>query len=165
VKTLHIILHTMKLRSRIIGSTLALMLAPLAMQAQEAAAKTPLALRMAQMDTAFRALRPQVADAAKNDSSIKLVTRMETNAKAALAFEPAKKAQVAPDSQPAFGEGFQRELKVMVGMLERLNVALKANNNTGAAALVDSMAAQQRSSHMVYRIRPAGRGGRGGFSN
>ncbi|MBC8089069.1 MAG: hypothetical protein H7Z40_17535 [Phycisphaerae bacterium] len=158
-------LHFMKQHYRFMAGAIALALAPLSVHAQEAAPKTPLALRMAQMDTAFRALRPQVADAAKNDSSIKLVTKMETNAKAALAFEPTKKTQVAADSQPAFAEGYQRELKVMVGMLERLNVALKANNNTGAAALVDSMAAQQRASHMVYRIRPAGRGGRGGSPN
>lgn len=158
----------MKLRTRFALAAVAAVLAPLSLQAQEPAApaapKTPLALRMAQMDTAFKALRPQVADASKNDSSIKLVAKMETNAKAALAFEPAKKAQIAPDSQTVFVEGFQKELKVMVGLIERLNAALKANNNTGAAALVDSMAAQQRGSHMVYRIRPAGRGGRGGAS-
>lgn len=159
----------MKVRTRVLGAAIALALAPLSLSAQGGppagppGPKSPLAQRMAQMDTALRALRPQVADAAKNDSSIKLVTRMEENAKAALAFEPAKKAQVAADSQAMFVDGFKRELNVMVGMLGRLNAALKANNNAGAATLVDSVAAQQRASHMVYRIRPAG-GGRGGAS-
>lgn len=150
----------MKHRSRIAAVAFALALVPLTVSAQDAAPKTPLGQRMDAMNVAFRALGPMVADPAKNDSSVKLVATMVENASAALSFEPAKKAQVAADSQPQFVEGFQRELKVMVGMIERLQVALKANNNTSAAAIVDSMRTQQRSSHTVYRIRPAG--GRGG---
>lgn len=153
----------MKFRCRLAGAVFALALAPLALHAQPEAPKTPLGTKMNDLNIAFRALGPQVADPAKNDSSIKLVTIMETNAKAALAFEPAKKAQIAADSQPQFVEGFQRELKVMVGLIERLNVALKAGKNPDAVAIMDSVRTHQRSSHMVYRIRPAG--GRGGSQN
>ncbi len=150
----------MHLRIRQLG-TLCVLACALARPAfgQDNAEKTPLGKKMSAMNTAFKAVGRQIDDPSKNASTLEQLAIIETNAKAALTFEPEKKAQVPAADQAKFVADYQAGIKEFLVTVDKMRAALKAGNNADAAKVLDSMKDLQRDSHKEFRIKKAGAGG------
>jgi cytochrome c556 len=116
-----------------------------------AEAETELGDKMDKIGGAFRALRKQVADPAKNQSSLEKIAIIRENAQAALKLEPAKKAELPADQQAKFVADYQAEMKKFLAMTDKLEAALKANNNEEAGKILASMGDHQKQSHKSFK--------------
>ena len=126
-------------------------------QAQEGKAKkgkapaTELGRHMAKMNDALRTLRDQITDGSMNADSIKLVAVIRENATAGLKLEPEKKMEIPAADQAKFVSGYREQLQDLVNLVGKLDAALKANNNTEAAKLLDDLGAAQKAGHKEYK--------------
>ncbi len=128
-----------------------------ALQAQEGQAKkgkapeTELGRHMASMNDALRTLRAQIADASKNADSLSQAATIRQHATAGMKLEPARKAEIPADAQAKFVAGFREGIKTLIGQVEKLEAALKANDNVAAAKLLDDLGATQKANHKEYK--------------
>ena len=148
----------MKKRLLIVSTCIALAFAPFARaeEAKPAAAKsdegeTELGGKMEKVNGAYRKLKRQIADPAKNAESLVLVATIKTNAEASLAFKPEKTADMPAAEQEKFVESYKAEMKKMLELVARLEVALQAGKNDEAAAVIKEMDAQQKTSHKDFK--------------
>jgi len=153
----------MKIRLPIFALVSALALMPV-LQAQDAAPKkmgpkepqTELGDKMEKMQGAYRRLGRQIADATKNEDSLKLVAVMRENAEAALKLVPAFKAEQPADKQEKFMADYNEQMKSLIGDIGKLETALKANNNDEAANVLKTLKTDMDDGHKEFRKpRPA----------
>ena len=146
----------MKIRSLLCTLSLALAL-PLGLNAQPPGGgekkepETELGKHMDKIGGAFRALRRQIADATKNEDSLKRVATIKENAQAALKLEPAFKAKQPAGEQAKFVANYQAKMKDFLADVDKLEAALKANDNATAAKLCDALKADQDEGHKEFR--------------
>ncbi len=112
--------------------------------------QTPLGEQMEKIGGAYRKLGRQINDATKNADSLALVATIKTAAAAALKFEPAKKADIPAADQAKFVADFQAKLKDFAATVDKLEAALKANDNATAAKLVDEMKTERSDGHKAF---------------
>jgi soluble cytochrome b562 len=112
---------------------------------------TELGEQMETISKSFRTLRRQAKDPAKNAASAKLAGKMLAAAKAGLEFEPAWKADQPAGEQADFVAGFQKEMKVFVGLLTDLEKAFKDGDNDKANAIVGKLRDHQKKSHKSFK--------------
>ena len=113
--------------------------------------KTDLEKTMDKMNKAFRALRKQVADATKNDSSLTLVATIRTAAEAASKLIPEKAQDLPEADRPDFVARYRAGIKDLVAGLDKLEADLKAHNNTAAVADVKSIGSTERKNHKEFK--------------
>ncbi len=106
---------------------------------------------MEKMGGAFRALRRQISDAAKNDDSLKRLAVIRENAEASLKFEPARKAEIPSDKQKKFVADFRAEMKKFIELCGKLEAALKAGDNAAATKLCGAMGDAQKAGHKEFK--------------
>ena len=126
-----------------------LMVAPNEAHASEE--DTELTGNMEEISKTFRRLRRQVRDASKNADSAALAGEMLKHAKASLELEPAWKADQPESEQADFVAGFQKEMKVFVGLLEDLQAAFQADDTDKAVEVVAKLRDQQKKGHNAYK--------------
>ncbi len=150
----------MKLRIRHLGvvAALSLSLTRVAYGQQEEE-KTPLGKKMTAINTAFKAVGRQIDDPTKNADTMEQLNIIETNAKAALTLEPAKKEKVPAADQAKFMADYKAGMNKFIESVGKMRAALKAGKNADAAAWVDSLKTLQRDSHKDFRIRKPGQPG------
>ena len=119
--------------------------------AQKRQFETPLGDQMAKMSDALKALKGQVADASKNADSLKLIGTIRDAANASMKLDPAKKADIPAADQAKFVESYHEGLKNLVAQVGKVEAALKANDNAGAAKLLDEVDAAQKAGHKEYK--------------
>ena len=112
---------------------------------------TPLEDEMEAISKAFRTLRRQAKDPAKNAASAELAGKMHKAAVASLDFEPAWKAEQPAGEQADFVKGYKKEMEKFVGMLADLEKAFKADDNAKAEMIIGKLRDQQKSSHKEYK--------------
>ncbi len=112
--------------------------------------KTELGEQMEKMGGAYKKLGKQITDATKNEDSLKLVATIKTAATAALKFEPIKKKDLPAADQAKFVADYQAKLKEFIATVDKLDAALKANDNATAAKLVDEMKALSKEDHKAF---------------
>ena len=141
----------MKIRSLLCILSLALAL-PLGLNAQaEKEPQTELGAKMEKIGGAFRALRRQISDASKNADSLTKVATIKENATAALKLEPALKATKPEGEQAKFVAAYQAKMKEFIANADKLEAALKANDNAAAAKLVEMLNDDQKEAHTSYK--------------
>lgn len=148
----------MKIRLPILALVSALALMPV-LQAQDAMPKkmgpkepqTELGDKMEKMQGAYRKLGRQIADATKNEDSLKLVAVMRENAEAALKLVPAFKAEQPADKQEKFMADYDAQMKSFIGDIGKLEAALKAGNNEEAANLLKTLKTDQTDGHKAFQ--------------
>ncbi len=113
--------------------------------------ETELGNHMDKMNGAMRKLKKQVGDAAQNASSLELVATIKKEGAASVKLEPAKKAEIPAGDQAKFVADYQKQMKDFNAKVEALEAALKANNNTEAAKIVDEMGAAQKQGHKAFK--------------
>jgi soluble cytochrome b562 len=147
----------MQLRLRQLGAVCVLSLAlTRAAFAQPEEEKTPLGKKMSAMNTAFKAVGRQIDDPSKNASTLEQLAVIETNAKAALALEPAKKDKTPAAEQAKFLADYQAGIKQLLVTVDKLKTVIKAGKNAEAGAILDEMKAEQKDGHKDFRIKKAG---------
>ena len=147
----------MKKHILIASTCLALAFAP-ALRAEDAkpaakaeASETELGGHMDKLNGAYRKLKRQIADPAKNADSLALIATIKTQADASLKLKPELTATKPAADQAKFVESYQTELKKMIELVGKLEAALKAGKNDEAAKLVTEIDAQQKASHKEFK--------------
>jgi len=140
----------MKIRLLLFALTCGLVAMP-AVRAQDKDEQTELGEHMEKIGGAFRALRKQIADPAKNEDSLKRISVIRDNAMAALKLEPSKKADVPAGEQAKFVADYQAKMKGFLGDVDKLESALKANNNEEAAKLLQALGQDQKDGHHDFQ--------------
>ncbi len=148
----------MKNRLLIASTCIALAFAPFA-RAEEAkpaapksdAPETELGGKMEKLNGAYRKLKRQIADPSKNTESLALVGTVKAQAEASLNLKPEITTTKPAADQAKFVESYQTEMKKMIELVTKLEVALKAGKNDEAAKMIADLDAQQKSSHKEFR--------------
>ena len=112
---------------------------------------TPLGEEMETISKAFRTLRRQAKDPAKNASSAALAAKMLAAAKKSLDFEPVWTADQPKNEQADFVKGYQKGMKTMVAQLTDLEKAFKAGDNAKAEAIIAKLRDAQKKGHKAYK--------------
>jgi len=112
---------------------------------------TELGERMEKLNGAYRKLGRQISDATKNADSLAQVAIIKESATAALKFEPAMKKDIPAADQAKFVADYQSKLKGFIAMVDKLETALKANDNAAAAKLVDDMKNERNADHKAFK--------------
>lgn len=113
--------------------------------------ETELGKTMEKLNGAWRKLRKQVTDAASNGSSIEQVAIVKEAAQKAATLEPDKAKDLPEADRPKFIQAYQDKMKEFAGKLDKLSDLFKANDNTGAAALLKELGQMQREGHKEYK--------------
>jgi cytochrome c556 len=113
--------------------------------------QTELGDHMEKIGGAFRALRKQISDPAKNEDSLKRLGVIRENAQAALTLEPAKKADIPADQQAKFVNDFHAKMKGFIADVDKLEAAVKAGNNEEAAKLLQVLGQDQKDGHHEFQ--------------
>lgn len=126
----------------------ALLSSPVSSVAEE---HTPLAEEMEAISKAFRTVRREAKDPAKNAANAELVATMVGHAKRAAAHEPALAADIPAAQREAFLAGYRKQMEKFVFDLSALETAFRANDNTKANALIEGLRDLQKESHKEYK--------------
>jgi len=113
--------------------------------------ETELSKKMDKMGSAFRGLRRQIADSSKNADSLAKIKIMRENAEASAKLEPAMKADIPAAKQQKFVDDYRAKMKEFMGLLDKVEAALKANQNAEAEKLVGTIADHQKKSHKEFQ--------------
>jgi cytochrome c556 len=112
---------------------------------------TPLGDEMNKLGRAFRKLRKLLPDPTKNPDSLAQVAIIREAAQESAKLTPAKTADLPEVDWAKFEAEFQSEIKKFLGLVDSLEAALKANDNTGAQKFFDEMAQEQKDAHKQFR--------------
>lgn len=138
----------MKIRSLIFTVACAL---AVGIGAQSAHADTELGDKMDKIGSAFRALRRQAGDGSKNADSLAKIAVIKENAIASAKLEPELKKDKPAAEQAKFVADYQAKMKEFVTLVEKVEAALKANNNAEAEKLIGQMADAQKAGHKEFQ--------------
>lgn len=112
---------------------------------------TELGESMKTMQKAFRQLGRQIGESSMNADSLQLVATMSEAANHALTFKPEKTADISEKDQTKFVADYQTGIKNLIADLDRLSVALKANDNVEASRIVHQLKDDQKQGHKAFR--------------
>jgi soluble cytochrome b562 len=113
--------------------------------------ETELTKRMDKMNGAFRKLRRQATDAAKNADSLEQVAILREFATESTKLEPAKAAIIPEAARPQWVADYQAKMKELLTTIDKLEAALKAGQNEEAGKIVAELNSQQRAGHKEFR--------------
>ena len=105
---------------------------------------------MDKMSEAWKKLKRQVADIAKNADSLQLIATIRVAAEEAVNLVPARAADVPAADRAKFVADYQAGIKKLVEGFGKLEVALKADKNEEAAKLVAEISALQKAGHKAF---------------
>lgn len=149
----------MKIRLLLLSLILGLVVAP-GLRAQAAAPKpvaandeeeTELEGKMDRLSSAYKRLRRQIADPSKNEDSLKRVAIIRASGEAGLKLTPAKAADLPEADRPKFMADFQAKMKSFLGEIDKLEAALKANDNAGAQTIFAGLKQIQKNAHKQFQ--------------
>src|SRR5882757_7198929 len=109
--------------------------------------QTELGRHMDSMNKAYRKLRRQIAEATKNEDSLKLVAVMRENAEASVTLTPEKAADLPEADRAKFVENYQKAAKSFIEQIVKLETALKRNDNEAAQKILAGFSDIQKQSH------------------
>lgn len=112
---------------------------------------TPLGEEMETISKAFRTLRRQAKDPAKNASSAALAGKMLAAAQKSLEFDPAWTEDQPKSEQADFVKGYKKGMEQMVAQLTALEKAFKAGDNAKAEAVIAKLRDAQKKGHKAYK--------------
>ncbi len=112
---------------------------------------TALEDQMSAMNKAWRSIRRQIKDPAKNASTIALVAKVKKAARESVKLDPILAGEKSGDAKKKFLAGYQKSMKKTVGLIEELEAALKAGNNTAAQEIVGKINDARKHGHDKYK--------------
>ncbi|MCB1123234.1 MAG: hypothetical protein KJT03_16890 [Verrucomicrobiae bacterium] len=112
---------------------------------------TELGEQMETISKAFRALRRQASDPAKNADSAELAGKMLAAAKEAAKHDPAWTSEQPKAEQAEFVAGYKKGMEHMVALLTDLEKAFKAGENDKAGEIIGKLRDAQKHGHEHYK--------------
>jgi soluble cytochrome b562 len=113
--------------------------------------ETELGKTMEGLNGAWRKVRAQAADPAKNASSVELLGTITAAAEKALTLKPAKVEDLPAADREKFVQDYQKQMKAFLAQLGQLQAAFKANDNAAATALIEKIGALRKESHKEFK--------------
>ncbi len=130
--------------------TLALTLALGCTAAFAAEDDTPLAKEMKTMNKSLRALKKQVADAAKKDDNLALIATIRKSLDAAAKLEPAKTKEVPAAEKAAYLDKYKAQMTDLVKTYDELEAAIKADKADDVKKALDKLSEQKEKGHKDF---------------
>ncbi|MEO6995972.1 MAG: cytochrome b562 [Lacunisphaera sp.] len=112
---------------------------------------TELGKVMEKINHAWRQLRKQSADPAKNASSLELVATINEQTEKALKLQPDTTKDQPEADRAKYVKGYDDKMQEFREKLGKLSDAFKANDNTTAVALIKELGSIQRDGHKKYK--------------
>ena len=112
---------------------------------------TELEDQMSAMNKAWRSIRRQIKDPAKNASTIKLVQKVKVAAEKSAKLTPILANDLKGAEKKKFMAGYQKGMKHTVALIGDLEAALKAGDNKGAEAIVGKLNDARKKGHENYK--------------
>ncbi|MCH2615408.1 MAG: cytochrome b562 [Opitutales bacterium] len=97
---------------------------------------TALEDQMSAMNKAWRSIRRQIKDPAKNDSTLEFVAKVKKAAQKSVDMTPILAKEMSGAEKKKFMAGYQKAMKNTVGLIGDLEAALKAGDNVKAEEIV-----------------------------
>jgi soluble cytochrome b562 len=113
--------------------------------------QTELGEKMSEISKAFKKLRNQVSDTAKNEESLMLVASIRENTFASLSLVPEKTADLPEAEQAKFKADFTNKMQSLLTDVDKLEAAFKAGNNEEAKSLLEALGNAQKEGHKEFR--------------
>lgn len=113
--------------------------------------ETQLESSMDKLSGAFKKLRRQVADPAKNEDSLALLTTIRAAAEESTKYEPAMTADLPADKRAAFVASYKKSMQELLVQVDALEAALKAKDNAKADELVKKLGSMQKQGHKEFK--------------
>jgi hypothetical protein len=142
------------MKIRLLSVTLICALAALpAVRAEDAKKddQTELGGHMEKIGGAWRAIKRQVADASKNEDTLKRLAVIKDNMNAALKLQPEKTADLPEADRAKFVANYKDSLKNEMALVAKVEAAVKAGDNAGAAKLVADVDQAQKDAHKEFK--------------
>ena len=111
---------------------------------------TPLTKEMKSMNKSLRALKKQVADAAKKDDNLALIASIKKNLDAAAKLEPAKTKEVPAAEKAAYLDKYKGQMADLVKTYDELEAAIKADKADDVKKALDKLADQKEKGHKDF---------------
>ena len=112
---------------------------------------TPLEDQMSAMNKAWRSIRRQIKDPAKNESTIALVQKVKVAAEKSVKMTPILAKDMEGAEKKKFMEGYAKAMKRTVGLIGDLENALKAGDNAKAEEIVGKLNDARKKGHEKYK--------------
>jgi soluble cytochrome b562 len=112
---------------------------------------TELEDQMSAMNKAWRSIRRQIKDPAKNESTLALVAKVKAGAQKSLDLTPMLAEEQKGAAKEKFMAGYLKAMKRTVGLIGQLEKALKAGDNAGAAAIVGKLNDARKKGHENFK--------------
>ena len=103
------------------------------------------------MGKAWRKLRKQADDPAKNASSLELMATIQAAAKENLKYTPDLAKDIPAEKHDKFIAGYQEKMKELNAAFELLTSHFKANDNKAAVELIAKIGTMQKEGHKEYK--------------
>ncbi len=112
---------------------------------------TALEDQMSAMNKAWRSVRRQIKDPAKNESTLKLVAKVRKAAEESLKLTPILAEEMSGDEKKKFMAGYQKAMKHTVNLIGQLESALKSGDNAKAEEIVGKINDARKHGHDKYK--------------
>lgn len=120
---------------------------------------TELGDKMEKANAAWRKLRRDLSDPAKNADSLAQVAAMKSALLGADKLQPEKEADLPAADRARFQADFAASMKKLGETFDRLEAALKANDNEQAGRIYKELGELQKEAHHAFRRPPPERKG------
>lgn len=144
----------MKRRSLIVTLALAVALLP-SVQADSHGGgdhdHTALEDQMSAMNKAWRSIRRQIKDPAKNDSTLEYVAKVKKAAQKSVDMTPILAKEKSGADKKKFMAGYKKSMQRTVAMIGNLEAALKAGDNAKAEEIVGKINDARKEGHGKYK--------------
>ena len=112
---------------------------------------TELGERMEKMGGAWRAIKRQIADASKNEDTLKRLAVVKENMEASLKFDPEITKEKPAADRAKFVSDYQARMKEQIAKVDEIIAAVKAGKNADAEKLVATVDQDQKDSHKQFK--------------
>jgi len=103
------------------------------------------------LDKAWRKLRKQADDPAKNASSLELMTTISAAGKENLKYAPDLARDQPADKRDKFIAGYQEKMKEVNAAFDQLTAHFKADDNKAAVELIAKIGTMKKDGHKEYK--------------
>ncbi len=107
--------------------------------------------QMSAMNKAWRSIRRQIKDPAKNESTLELVAKVKASAQKAVDMTPMLAEEQKGADKEKFIADYSKSMKRMVGLVGELEAALKAGDNAGAEVIVGKLNDARKKGHERFK--------------
>lgn len=112
---------------------------------------TALEDQMSAMNKAWRSIRRQIKDPAKNKSTLALVAKVKAGAQKAVDLTPMLAEEKNGSDKKKFMANYKKAMKRTIGLIGELEAALQADDNAKAGEIVGKLNDARKKGHQHFK--------------